>query len=1696
MNLHATNKLKVAIETSIGDGFSKLSGQLAVFEKSLQQLTKLTPALDKLSTALDVSATARKNATNLDKQRNAQGRLNKEIRQTIANDISLAKAEEKLAKAMGNTKAAVRAQNRQIILGAKRDDKGIVSPEELKRVKTLVVANTAKAIKSNKDTSLISLIPKTADYRTLRKSLQTNIIDPMLEAKKKAESIVIQPPKINFGNVARAIRVAAAAQTKELAIAEKAQKRQDLINEKQQSFRTSVLNRQIARSNLMKNPDFTMGLTGTSGYNSRQKEFNKTFGKNSVFESRDNKLSSLSGTTLGQLEIKIDEAKFRRDFLAAINSLPNQVYTPQFFNASIGRQTPEGFFNPDTSSFNSDRKMFNQYGYGKKEAPTPPPLPPPPPSPLDTPADRWNSLLSRLRNTNIPGRRSQAEAMDFSQKLYKSYAKLGEILFRIQYATLTIANLGGFVAFTALADTFMSIESSIGRVSSTAEEFNLAMSETRKIARETYQSYESVAGIYSKIAFEANKYNLTQEQTLKLTRTISTLAAAGGGKTSGTEQAIYQFQQSISSGKFGGDELRSVFEGAPMLARALAAGMQNTTLANADISKLRPVKGGPNVNTKDLLIGLQTEIVQEEVKKLANTLRGTFGGAIQNLVSSLVQGAGKINQITGATVLANRASSAVDDYFFMDQKDANSRAKSLMDKVGIPADEMQAEKAKLDMYWKNIQAIRELTKQLVFMAAALVLVKAASLGVSAVGGLGRTLVKPTGLMTAARTGVGAAKQGASIVATSGLAGLSQVLSANNIGIKQFIFSLGKIFINVVKLVFKFTWFIVVVGTLWTMLKKLTEGTDYAGKELRILWGLILMLGDAIKPVFDKILDSIGKFFSKAASLSFGFLKWIDEQKDKDRVRRLKAMNDGSAPFDLGAIRDSLRNMADGGRSGFDINALLADANKRAGEGRVTVPTAPLTGGGFGNGGPATGMSSPAGEDKASKAKEKADEAAREAKRLREAIASATKAAREQIESINLEGLKLDASTVFGNFFSDIKFQDDDELKSLRDSWAEIGRVPKQLLDSLSAAQASRNAKLLNKEIRDGANNFSVGSRAGRLEREGNMGSLTLAADSSSSNILQNYIKYFKGVEQQNLLSDAIGDTKNSIADIVDEFKTLGLSGGLLENMIVSLREEVSKFAFEIKKLADEMTLSNNKSVSDTLFNYNQQAKGIFGRDAENGRAVYDAEQSAKEKLITNMGGGPEMYGKSLEEISNIFRNTMDSNLKGLGSSLSFGRSAANSGVEGGASQTMVGGKLVETVTVVGSKGGTSTQTLNTTAKVDEYVAQVNRSVEIVKQQQALMDSLLASPWIGAQRAISLYLDSVKDVASQTEGIVGNLVRGLEDSFTNLILSGNANLDDLARSVLADVTRMYVKQSIVGPIAEALQGSIFHNSKPPLADENSMKSMFINASAVYINGKPLGMGGEGESGSPFSSLFGGGSNKAKAKGESKAKDPFVLAKELSLNKKGGDKGIAKGDKESNSATKQVADIVSNRVGGVWGTIVETISSVFSKGSEGIGGILKSIFSIFSGGKEGGGFLSTAFSAIKALVLHSGGMVGSARNSRSVDPNMFVGAPRFHTGTHPTLGMNEVPAILKSDEMVLTRSQQGAIRNNLKSKGSSYAPNVMFSPNLVVNYNASDGGDSLSDAESMGKIMNQQIKTQFKEMLIKEFKQGGMLQGARR
>lgn len=152
---------------------------------------------------------------------------------------------------------------------------------------------------------------------------------------------------------------------------------------------------------------------------------------------------------------------------------------------------------------------------------------------------------------------------------------------------------------------------------------------------------------------------------------------------------------------------------------------------------------------------------------------------------------------------------------------------------------------------------------------------------------------------------------------------------------------------------------------------------------------------------------------------------------------------------------------------------------------------------------------------------------------------------------------------------------------------------------------------------------------------------------------------------------------------------------------------------------------------------------------------------------------------------------------------------------------------------------------------------------------------------------------------------------------------------------------------------------------------------------------------------------------------------------------------------------------NRI--VDGLINMAIQSLFSKNALG---------SLFSGFGGGGGF---DLGAGIVGIAHTGGVAGQQSVRRWVNPAVFAGAPRYHSGGVAGLRPGEVPAILQRGELIIPRMQAA---NQNAGMGTN---------NVSVAVNANGALGSTTDAKQLGELVQAGVE----RILVKEQRPGGLL-----
>lgn len=259
---------------------------------------------------------------------------------------------------------------------------------------------------------------------------------------------------------------------------------------------------------------------------------------------------------------------------------------------------------------------------------------------------------SRLIIT-IDSRNAERNARNLGNEL-DSIEKKGDFASKsmdsLSVATRALAgHMAGLVTVGAAIskmDEYTGLQNRLKLVTTNQVELNKATEDTFRIAQKTYSTWNSVLQVYQRFSDNAKTLNLNMDETARLTETVSKAVAISGASAEAADAALVQFGQALASGTLRGEELNSVMEQTPALAKAIAQGMGIT------VGQLRSVAAEGKITSKEIVKALKN--VQDDVDALFAKTDITIGQSLTLLNNEITKFVGESGKGSGAAhVLAD-----------------------------------------------------------------------------------------------------------------------------------------------------------------------------------------------------------------------------------------------------------------------------------------------------------------------------------------------------------------------------------------------------------------------------------------------------------------------------------------------------------------------------------------------------------------------------------------------------------------------------------------------------------------------------------------------------------------------------------------------------------------------------------------------------------------------------------------------------------------------------------------------------------------------------------------------------------------------------------------------------------------------------------------------------------------------------------
>ena len=125
-------------------------------------------------------------------------------------------------------------------------------------------------------------------------------------------------------------------------------------------------------------------------------------------------------------------------------------------------------------------------------------------------------------------------------------------------------------SYIRMADEMSGLNARLRLATDGQESFNKAQQATFRIAQATGTAIGSVIDLYSRAAQASEMLGISQEQTARLTETVSKALAISGTQGAQSASVILQLSQALAAGRVQAEEFNSIIDGAPRIVQAMA----------------------------------------------------------------------------------------------------------------------------------------------------------------------------------------------------------------------------------------------------------------------------------------------------------------------------------------------------------------------------------------------------------------------------------------------------------------------------------------------------------------------------------------------------------------------------------------------------------------------------------------------------------------------------------------------------------------------------------------------------------------------------------------------------------------------------------------------------------------------------------------------------------------------------------------------------------------------------------------------------------------------------------------------------------------------------------------------------------------------------------------------------------------------
>lgn len=241
-----------------------------------------------------------------------------------------------------------------------------------------------------------------------------------------------------------------------------------------------------------------------------------------------------------------------------------------------------------------------------------------------------------------------------------------------------------------LSDEFTRVRVLVENVTGSLQEATRAQQGLFEAAQATRQNFGELSRSFASFARNASGLGITSDEAVAIQKTVAQAVALSGARADSAASALVQFGQGIAAGVLRGEELNSVLEQTPKLAKAIADGL--------DIPIAQLIKMGKDgeLSAEKIILALQriAPKLEQEFAKVIPTIADSFvklNNSFGNVIARIEEAIGPARILAG---LINSVADGLDKLAKNQRQDAASVAQRAFEaaraRVGAEQDNLTA----------------------------------------------------------------------------------------------------------------------------------------------------------------------------------------------------------------------------------------------------------------------------------------------------------------------------------------------------------------------------------------------------------------------------------------------------------------------------------------------------------------------------------------------------------------------------------------------------------------------------------------------------------------------------------------------------------------------------------------------------------------------------------------------------------------------------------------------------------------------------------------------------------------------------------------------------------------------------------------------------------------------------------------------